>query len=173
MRKAFLVLIILILLLSFASCKGNDRVDLTEETFFFGMTTMQLHPESYVGKEITFDCFTYRLTDVNGVDYLCGVRKCSAGYGCNCGKDTVIGFILMYDGVIPEPRNQSEDTADKTWIHVEGTIENAEKTEIEIYAYNGDVLDRSRVEKVVFYHFAVTSLTEIEDYSGLAYYVTK
>ncbi|MBQ7712886.1 MAG: hypothetical protein IJT69_03610 [Clostridia bacterium] len=157
-----------------AACGGSDRYDLTEETFFYGMTTMQLYPEEYVGKAISFDCFTYRLTDVAGVDHLCGVRKCSAGYGCNCGKDTIIGFILDYDGVIPEPRNQSEDTPDKSWIHVEGSVASAEREEIVIHAYDAaGQIDEGKTETVVFYHFAVTTLTVIEDYSGLAYYVTK
>ena len=172
MRKALIVILLLSLLLTFAACNGNDRIDLTEETFFYGMTTIQLYPEEYYGKTISYDCFTYRLTDVNGQDYLCGVRKCSAGYGCKCGKDTVIGFILEYDGVIPEPRNQSENTADKTWIHIEGTLAAAETMEIKIYAYDGDRIDYERQESVVFCRFTVGSLTLIEDYSGLAYYVT-
>ena len=40
------------------------------------------------------------------------------------------------------------------------------------YAYNGDEIDYGTVETVVFYHFTVASLTLIEDYSGLKYYVT-
>lgn len=164
---------LLIALLAFSACGGTNRYDLNEETFFLVMTNMQYYPEQYVGKEVSYDCFTYRLTDVDGREYLCGVRQCSAGYGCNCGKDTIIGFLLDYEGVIPEPKNQSESTADKTWVHLEGTLPNAQKEEIRIYAYNGDVIDYDTVETVVFYHFAVASLTLIEDYSGLAYYVTK
>ena len=164
---------LLILACCLVSCGGSDAYRLTEDTFFLVMTTIQYYPEQYVGKEITYDCFTYRLTDVDGKEYLCGVRKCSSGYGCNCGKDTIIGFILDYDGEIPEPRNQSEDSADKTWVHLVGRMPNADKQEIKIYAYNGDAIDYGTVETVVFYRFEVESLTTIEDYTGLSYYVTK
>ena len=116
MKKLLIVLLIAALCLCLVACGGEDRYDLTEDTFFYGMTTMQFYPEQYVGKAISFDCFTYRLTDVAGKDYLCGVRKCSSGYGCNCGKDTIIGFILDYDGELPEPKNQSENSADKSWL---------------------------------------------------------
>ena len=172
MKKALIAVLISLLLFSLVACGGSDRIDLTEKTFFYGMTTIQLYPEEYYGKTISFDCFTYRLTDVEGVDYLCGVRKCSAGYGCKCGKDSVIGFILEYDGEIPEPKNQSVDTPDKSWIHVEGTLASAETVEIKIYAYENDAIDYDKQESVVFCLFTVSSLTPIEDASGLAYYVT-
>ena len=173
MKKVLIALLVFLLICSFGACKESDRLDLTENTFFYGMTTIYLHADRYVGKDISFDCFTYRLTDVNGQDYLLGVRKCSAGYGCNCGKDTIIGFILDYDGDIPEPMNQGEDSADKTWVHLRGTVASAEAEVINIYAYDGDVVDRSKVEAVSFYHFTVVELTMFEDYTGLAYYVTK
>ena len=173
MKKLLTVALILLLLFSFASCGGEgERVDLTEQTFFYGMTTIQMYPEEYYGKVISFDCFTYRLTDVDGVEYLCGVRKCSAGYGCKCGKDSVIGFILEYDGSIPEPKNQSTDTPDKSWVHLEGTLASGEIETIRIYGYDGDEINYDRVESVVFCRFKVTTLTVIEDYAGLAYYVT-
>lgn len=173
MKKALLLLLLLILALGLFSCGEDVNYTLNEKTFFLVMTNMQYYPEQYIGKTITYDCFTYRLTDVSGNEYMCGVRKCSSGYGCNCGRDTIIGFILDYDGVIPEPKNQSEDTADKTWVHLVGTLPEAKKQEIEIYAYQGDEIDYNTVERVVFYRFRVSSLTLIEDYSGLAYYVTK
>ncbi len=173
MKKVFVVLLLVFLAVSAFACGGKENYDFTEDTFFLGMTNIQMYPEKYVGKNISFDCFTYRLTDVDGKEYLCGVRKCSSGYGCNCGKDTVIGFILDYDGEIPEPVNQSEDTPDKTWVHLEGTLATAQKTEVSIYAYANGQIDYENVEKVVFCKFAVSSLSLIDDYSGLAYYVTK
>ena len=174
MKKLLILALVVVFLFSFASCGGDsDRVDLTEQTFFYGMTTIQMYPEEYYGKTISYDCFTYRLTDVDGVDYLCGVRKCSAGYGCKCGKDSVIGFILDYDGAIPEPKNQSVDIPDKSWVHLEGTLASAATEEIKIYGYDGDSINYDRVESVVFCRFKVSSLTVIEDYSGLEYYVTK
>ena len=173
MKKLFVVLLLLCLSLTAFACGGKDVV-LTEDTFFYGMLTIQMYPDEYVGKKISFDCYTYRLTDTDGNEYLCGVRKCSSGYGCKCGKDSVIGFILEYDGEIPEPKNQSVDTNDKTWIHVEGKLATADVTELEIFAYdeNGQI-DTSWREYVVFCTFAVSSLSRIEDASGLAYYVTK
>ena len=172
MKKALFTISLCIMVICLAACGGSDRYDLTEETFFYGMTTMQLYPEEYVGKAISFDCFTYRLTDVAGGDHLCGVRKCSAGDGCNCGEDTIIGFILDYDGVIPEPKNQSVDTPDKTWVHLEGTLASAETQTIDIYGYDGEQINYDRVESVVFCRFKVSALSRIEDYSALAYYVT-
>ena len=174
MRKVLCIALALLLLFSFAACGGeSDRIDLTEETFFYGMTTIQMYPEEYYGKVISYDCFTYRLTDVTGTEYVCGVRKCSAGYGCKCGKDSIIGFILDYDGVIPEPKNQSVDTPDKTWVHLEGSLASVETQTIDIYGYDGEQINYERVESVVFCRFKVTSLSLIEDYAGLAYYVTK
>ena len=175
MKKAVAIVLALSALLCcvLGACSNNKEYVLTEKTFFLVMTNMQYYPEQYVGKSVEYDCFTYDLTDVGGKTYRCGVRQCSAGFGCKCGKDTIIGFILDYDGVIPEPKNQSEDTSDKTWIHLEGTLPSAKKDEIKIYAYNGDEIDYDTVETVVFYHFAVSSLTPIEDASGLAYYVSK
>lgn len=172
MKRILIAVLATLLFFSFAACGGSDRLDLTEQTFFYGMTTIQMYPEEYYGKVISYDCFTYRLTDVDGVEYLCGVRKCSAGYGCKCGKDSVIGFILDYDGVIPEPKNQSADTSEKTWIHLEGTLADKATEKIKIYGYDGDKINYDRQEEVVFCRFKVSSLTVIEDYSSLAYYVT-
>ena len=173
MKKLVVVLLLFFLCLSVCACHSKDKVVLTEETFFYGMTIIQDFPEEYLDTEISFDCFTYRVTDVNGNSFLCGVRKCSSAYGCKCGNDTVIGFILDYDEEIPEPINQSEDTVEKAWIHVEGKLASDDRERVRIYAYKNSEVDYSSVETVVFLHFAVSSLTPIEDYSGLAYYVTK
>ncbi|MBQ7164972.1 MAG: hypothetical protein IJR61_06550 [Clostridia bacterium] len=156
----------------FQSC-GSKNYVLTEKNFFLVMTNAQYYPEQYLGKDMSFDCFTYRFTDVDGKEYTCGVRKCSSGYGCKCGKDTVIGFILEYAGDIPEPVRQSEDCNEKAWIHVTGRIKSAEKTTIKIYAYLGDEPDYSTVEEIAFLTFGVNALERIEDYSSLNYYVTK
>ena len=160
---------------SFAfACGKNEEYKLNESTFFLVMTNMQYYPESYEGKNVEFDCFTYDLTDISGRTYRCGVRKCSAGYGCKCGKDTVIGFVLDYDGEIPAPKNQSEDTNDKTWVHLSGKLVSAEKTKIIVYAYKADgTPDETTTETIEFLTFGVEALTEITDYSGLNYYVTK
>ena len=172
-NRFFIILSLIFILFTNSSCGGNEYV-LNEETFFLVMTNMQYYPEQYVDKPIEYDCFTYDLTDTDGNVYRCGVRKCSAGYGCKCGKDTVIGFILDYGGEIPEPKNQSEDTPDKTWVHIKGTVASAEKTKIKVYAYGEDgEIDYSTVENIEFLSFKVEALTAISDYSGLNYYVTK
>ena len=179
MKKAVLILLAVALLVCATACANDGPVDMTEKTFFYTMTTIQAYPDQYLDRSISYDCFTYRLTDVAGKEYLCGVRKCSSGYGCNCGKDTIIGFILDYDGAIPEPKNQSEDTVDKRWIHLTGKLKSADGETIELQSYKLDpqsgeyVADEGKTEKVVFYRLTVESLSEIEDYSGLAYYVTK
>ena len=155
------------------SC-GPTQYVLNEKFYFKVMTNVQYYPEQYVGATFEMDCFTYRLTDVDGKTYLCGVRKCSAGYGCTCGKDTVIGFILDYDGEIPAPKNQSEDTNEKTWVHITGVMETAAKTAVRVYAYNAetDTLTDT-VETIEFQTLKVQNIEIIEDYSGLNYYVTK
>ena len=79
---------------AFAGC-GTDSYVLNEDTFFLVMTNMQYYPEQYVNKHIEYDCFVYHLTDVEGNVHVCAVRKCSAEYGCQCGNDTVIGFVLV------------------------------------------------------------------------------
>ncbi len=152
---------------------GTGSYILNESTFFLVMTNMQYYPEQYVGAHIEYDCFVYHLEDVTGNVYVCGVRKCSSGYGCTCGNDTIIGFLLDYDDEIPEPVNQSEDTNDKAWIHITGTLASADKTDIEIYAYTDGVIDTIKTEVISFLTFKASSVTEIEDYSGLNYYVTK
>lgn len=155
------------------ACAVNEYI-LTEDTFFLVMTNMQYYPEQYVGKNIEYDCFTYELTDVDGNGYICGVRKCSAEYGCTCGNDTIIGFILNYDGELPEPKNQSTDSSEgKTWVHLKGTMNSAEKTTITIHSYDadGNVIDGVN-EQILFLEFQVESC-ELIDGTNLAYYVTK
>ena len=169
MKKSALLLIPSLLLLT--GCQNDCNIP--ESNFFLVMTNIQYYPEEYVNKNITLDCFTYSVKDVNNKDYLCGVRKCTAGFGCRCGKDTVIGFILTYEGEIPEPKNQYEDTNEKAWIHISGQLASKEKTAIEINSYdaNGNITEQTEV--VEFLTFNVSSLETITDYSKLAYFVSK
>ena len=162
--KKVLSVFAVIFILFLCAC---GKFDLTENTFFLTMTNMQYYPQQYVGADISFDAFTYELTDINGEKHICVVRQCSAGYGCKCGKDTIIGFLIDFDGEIPAPRNQSTPDNDKTWVHVKGTLPHAEKTDIQIYAIDGTV------ETITFLTFKAETLKIIEDYSGLHYYVDK
>lgn len=172
MKKLLKVLLLVLCVLS-AACSTKSGYVLTEDTFFLVMTNMQYFPEQYLGEKIELDCFSYELTDIDGITHICGVRKCSSGYGCKCGKDTVIGFLLEYDKEIPAPRNQSEDSNDKTWLHLSGKLKSQHKTEIKIYAYNGNGIDYNTVESIYFLSFAVESVDLIEDYFNLNYYVSK
>ncbi|MDY4186646.1 MAG: hypothetical protein SOX77_02145 [Candidatus Borkfalkiaceae bacterium] len=160
----------------FVSCGAQNEYVLTEKTFFLVMTNVQYYPEQYVDKNFEYDCFTYDLTDVNGKTYRLGVRKCSAEWGCKCGKDTIIGFILNYgdDIKVPAPKNQNDNTPDKAWVHLKGQITSAEKTKINVYAAdeNGEP-DKNTVETVYFLNYCVTDSTVITDYSNLNYYVEK
>ena len=160
-------------LFALASCQQNSNCVLTESTFFLVMTNIQYYPEEYVEKELTLDCFTYNVVDKDNNEYLCGVRKCTAGFGCKCGKDTVIGFILNYEGEIPEPKNQYEDTNEKSWIHIVGKLASKNKTPIEINSYDADGNVTGQTEIVEFLSFNVSSLQTIADYSKLAYFVNK
>ena len=169
--KKYIPLLILTSLLV-VGCQSNSCV-ITESTFFLTMTNIQYFPERYVDKEISLDCFTYNVSDVNNNNYLCGVRKCTAGFGCKCGKDTVIGFILNYDGEIPEPKNQYEDTNEKTWIHISGQLMSEEKTPIEIHSYDADGNLSEQTEIVEFLSFNVSLLETITDYANLKYFVSK
>ena len=171
--KNKLISLMLLPLLVVGCSNGQKSYVLNESTFFLVMTNIQYYPEEYVNKDITYDCFTYNIKDVNNKEYLCGVRKCTAGFGCRCGKDTVIGFILNYEGDIPEPKNQYEDTNDKAWIHLVGQLASETKTKIEINSYdaNGNISDQTEI--VEFLSFNVSSLETITDYSNLAYFVSK
>ena len=162
-------------MLSVCACGrgGANGYVLTEKTFFMVMTNIQYYTEIYLGKDLELDCFIYELTDIYGNVHVCAVRKCSSGYGCTCGKDTVIGFLLEFEGYIPPAKNQSEDSPDKTWVHLKGKIKSTDKTDIKIYAYNGDQIDYSNTETISFLTFRAESLELISDYSGLQYYVTK
>lgn len=172
MKKRLLALAAALLLL-LPGCGGPKDYTLDEETFFLVMTNMQYYPEQYLGSKLEFDCFTYELVDVDGSSYLCGVRKCSAGYGCTCGNDTIIGFVLDSDGALPAPKNQSDDSNDKTWVHLTGGLRDAEKETVTIHAYLPDgTVDPDRTEEIQFLVFEVESCELIEDYSGLNYYVT-
>ena len=169
MKKSLLLLIPSLLFLTGCS---ND-CNIVESTFFLVMTNIQYYPEEYINKNITLDCFTYNVKDVNNQEYLCGVRKCTAGFGCKCGKDTVIGFILNYEGESPEPKNQYEDTNEKSWIHISGQLASKEKTPIEINSYDASGNITEQTEIVEFLTFNVSSLETIADYSKLAYFVSK
>lgn len=174
MKKTAVGIMALLLCLSLflTGCGKKDYV-LDEDTFFLVMTNMQYYPEQYLNSNIEFDCFMYELSDVDGNTYTCGVRKCSSGYGCTCGNDTIIGFLLEYDGKLPAPRNQSEDTNDKAWVHLSGRLQSAEKKTVTIHAYLPDgSIDPNKTEQIVFLVFDVDSCSEIADYSGLQYYVT-
>ena len=137
------------------------------------MTNILYYPEDYLNKDLSLDCFTYNVTDINDVNYLCGVRKCTAGYGCRCGKDSVIGFILNYEGNIPEPKNQYDDTNDKSWIHIAGKLSSKDKTHIKMYSYEAEGNKTDTVEEIQFLSFDVTTLEIITDYSNLHYFVSK
>lgn len=156
---------------AFAGCGGSKDYNLTEATFFKVMYNMVYYPEQYLGANVSLDCFVYEIEDVKtGEQFVCGVRKCSSGIGCTCGNDTIIGFILDYNGVIPAARNQSEDSSDKTWIHISGSLVSAEKVWVNVYSYqDGEPTDN--IEQINFYRFNVETLEEI-DGTGLKYYVT-
>lgn len=174
MKKRIICFLMVLLSLFVPACNAKSDYVLTEKTFFLVMTNMQYYPQQYLGAQIDYDCFTYRLADVNGNEYICGVRKCSAGYGCTCGQDTIIGFILDYDKEIPEPVNQSEDSNDKTWVHISGKLKSSNFIEIEIHSYNEDGTVNPDVNEFVkLLEFEVDNLELIDDYSGLNYYVTK
>lgn len=160
-------------LVTVGACGKKNEYVLNEGTFFLVMTNMQYYPEQYEGAKIEFDCFTYDITDIDGVTYRCVVRKCSSGYGCNCGKDTVIGFFVE-NTELPEPKNQSEDTNEKTWLHIQGKLNSVGKKKIKIFSYNADgSVNTDVVETIEFLTFDVENFSVIEDYSGLNYYVTK
>ena len=156
-----------------AACQTDKSYVLSEDTFFLVMTNMLYYPEQYVGADIEYDCFTYEIEDVKGEKYVCGVRKCSSEYGCACGNDTVIGLILSYDGEIPEPRNQRENSPDKRWVHVKGRLRSAEMHNISVYSVDENGNSTGEVETIRFLVMEVAEITEIEDYSGLKWYVTK
>ena len=168
-KKRVFSLLLLPLLLT--SC-SSDKCVISENRFFLIMDNLLLYPEEYINKEITLDCFTYNIIDVNDKTTTCGVRKCSSGYGCKCGKDTVIGFILNYAGEIPEPRNQYEDSVEKTWVHLIGRLDSKNKTTITIYSTNPDGTLSNDTEKIQFLTLNVENLELIEDYQNLHYYVT-
>ena len=165
-QKLAIILLLIVLCCSLTACFDGVIV---ENQFFHVMTAIQYYPSDYMDMTLEFDCFTYELVDVKENSYICGVRKCSSGYGCVCGNDTIIGFVLEYDGVLPEPKNQSEDTNDKTWVHLSGKLKSTDKIEIEIYSYTDGKIDLSKTEKIQFLVFVVDSCEIIEDYSNLNY----
>ena len=136
----------------------TPKYDMDESTFFMVMTHIQYYPEDYIDKTISFDSYTYELTSTKNDKYLCVVRKCSSGFGCKCGKDTIIGFIVSNQVELPAPKNQYDDTNDKSWVHIVGQIKSEEKTEFEIYTSDNST------ETVQFLSIEVVEFTVIEDY---------
>ncbi len=172
--KRFICLLLLIITITFVGCSKEKSYILNEDTFFLVMTNIQYYPEQYENATVEYDCFTYELTDVDGNEYVCGVRKCSSGFGCTCGKDTIIGFLLESNEELPPARNQSENNGDKTWVHLKGKLKNSQKKEITVYSYFPDgTVDKNNTEKIVFLIFQVETFSLIDDYSNLKYYVTK
>ena len=165
MKKRLLPLLTLPIFL--IGCTSQKSYVLNESTFFLVMTNIQYYPEEYINKDLTFDSFTYELTDTSGEEYLCVVRKCASGFGCKCGKDTIIGFVVDKELGLPAPKNQYEDTNDKSWVHVTGNIESTKKIEIEIFG-----VDDTK-ENVQFLSLKIKDFSIIEDYSKLHYYVDK
>ena len=173
MKKAIVILLLILVVLLAACSQKTDGYVLDEKTFFLVMTNVQYYPAQYVGKNFVFDGFVYDLEDIDGVHHTCIARKCSAGYGCTCGKDTIIGFVIRYDGDLPAPRNQGDDTNDKAWVHCKGQVASATKQDIKVYAYSNGEIDYNTIETISFPVFNLESFSEIEDYSALHYYVTK
>ena len=164
MEKTFTSLLFLPFLL-LTGC--TNKYAMNENTFYLVMTNIQHFPEEYIDKEISFDSFTYKLTSVTGDDYLCIVRKCSSEFGCKCGKDTVIGFLVDNDLGLPEPKNQYDDTNEKAWVHVVGELKSTERIAFDIYNGNNEP------ETVKFLKLQVNNFSVIDDYSNLHYYVDK
>ena len=173
MKKVSAIIVAILSCITLAACGGTKDYVLNEKTFFLVMTNMLWFPQQYSESNIELDCFTYELKDVEGKSYMCGVRQCSSGYGCQCGNDTIIGFILEYDGEIPAPKNQSNDNPDKTWIHIKGKLKSPEMTTITIQSYLSDgTPDPDNTEEVLFLEFIVESCDLIDDYSNLNFYVS-
>ena len=168
--KKVLPLLLITALLSLSGCSTVDG-NIKENRFFLTMYNIQLYPEEYTNKLITLDCFTYDIEDINHVITTVGVRKCPSSYGCKCGKDSVIGFILNYDGEIPAAKNQAEDSVEKTWIHVTGYLAGNEKTTIELSSTDAD--GKPIIDYIQFLTLNVATLDLIDDYQDLHYYVTK
>lgn len=167
MKKVCTSLLLLTSFLAIGCSSNSDGYVLNEKTFFQVMTNIQYYPEDYIDKDLTFDCFTYALTSVSGEEYLCVARKCASAFGCKCGNDTIIGFLVSKDLGLPEPKNQYDNTNDKAWVHVTGQLVNNEKTVFEIYNNQGVP------EEVKFLSLNVCDFSIIEDYSDLHYYVEK
>ena len=147
-------------------CFNQNGYVLNEKSFFLVMTNIQYYPEEYIGKSLTFDCYTYELESVSGDKYLCCVRKCSSGFGCKCGKDTIIGFVVDQNIGLPAPIKQYENNNEKAWVHIIGQIENTNKTQFEIYGADNSI------EQVQFLSLTIDEFSLIEDYSNLHYYVS-
>lgn len=171
-----MILVSALAISAFCAC-GKTEWILNEENFFFTMNNVQMFPERYLNNVFELDCYTYELVDVNGVSYMCGARHCSSGYGCTCGNDTIIGFVLIYDGAIPAPTNQSDkNSVEKTWIHVRGTVTSGQHTEISVYTYTNGEPDMSKPAETIKMPTLTVETLELltaEEYANLAPYVTK
>ena len=149
MKKIICLFLSAVMLVSFSSCSGKqgviDRARKEKET------TVETLEKVFTVRENTFVASVdnmYRETDYyigeyNYVKYVGFVLHqedpsdksisypwvCRYGPGC-CGSGTTPGFVVVYDGDLPE---------DKTWVEVTGKLKIAKEGD-EIYSYLHDRL---------------------------------
>ena len=92
--KNKLITLLLLPLLATGCAGGQKGYVLNESTFFLVMTNIQYYPEEYVNKDITYDCFTYNIKDVNNKEYLCGTKNISVVY-VNAPLDLVVDVVKI------------------------------------------------------------------------------
>ena len=144
MKRFFCVFLCVTMLLTFASCSNKDSVlekvkkdkettvetlenvfTVRENTFVASVDNMYRETEYYINEYSYVKYVGFVLNQKDPTDESVSYPwVCRYGPGC-CGSGTTPGFVVVYDGKLPD---------EKTWVEVTGKLKIAREGD-EIYDY--------------------------------------
>lgn len=108
---------------------ADGEIALNDEDFMGKMDELFTNFHKYIGREVSYEGFVYKLEDVEEDIFVVG-RYYDISHGAH-SHETVIGFEGLYDGVWPEVN---------TWVQVKGIIEER--------VLDGEVLPALRINQI-------------------------
>jgi len=112
MKKLFVLLLIILLLVGCGSGGSDDVLEIGERFFIAEMTNINMNAGDYVGRTIRYEGMFRNLHwEATGEDYHQVIRT---AFGC-CGNDGIVGFEVYLGDIPPLPND--------AWVEVEGVLE--------------------------------------------------
>lgn len=108
---------------------AEGEIVLKDEDFMVKMDELFTNFHKYIGREVSYEGFIYKLEDVEEDIFVVG-RYYDISHGTH-SHETVIGFEGLYDGIWPEVN---------TWVQVKGIIEER--------VLDGEVLPALRITEI-------------------------